>query len=528
MFKKIFILIFILLIIIIPSYIYKENFLIPKDDIILIPLDSRPVNTQNVELISKMWGKKIVMPPADTIDNYKNPGDYYKLKDWLNIAYKKNSIFAIIISAQQYLNGGLIASRDVKNYEDYKSRLEELTNFLKSNSRENIIVFSIIPRLTPTQFSDPEFYKYSSLLKQYSILKDKAAISKDEEYQLKITDIKEKIPKSVLEKYEDLFKINEEINKRLIQLTKEGYIKTLIIGLDDTQAYSISNMTARNLGEYAKQLNIHNRIYLLHGADEITMEIVARLANQYYNLNPSFHIIYDVNKPEKIILPYEGADLKKIVEEKINFIGGKIDSNGECILYVHTHENLGIKNDIQKYKNSGQIFGIADVAYANMSDKNLIDVLFDINPLSFLYAGWNTPSNAIGTVISEMSLKMVLDKSILPSYKKEEAIKSFIAFSFIRYTDDFAYQAVVRNKMYKWAESNNIAKDNIDKETADKELSIKMKPLINIIKGKYINKIVRIGNSSVIIKDIQVKVKYPWNRMFEIEVLPDVTIQIQR
>jgi phosphoribosyl-dephospho-CoA transferase len=70
-----------------------------------------------------------------------------------------------------------------------------------------------------------------------------------------------------------------------------------------------------------------------------------------------------------------------------------------------------------------------------------------------------------------------------------------------------------------------MAKDNIDKKTADEELSIKMKPLINTIKGKYIGELVKAGNSSVTIKDIEVEVRYPWNRMFEIEVLPEIILQ---
>ncbi|AEM79916.1 DUF4127 family protein [Thermoanaerobacter wiegelii] len=528
MFKKALWFVLTLCIFSLPASTYNEKFTMPKDDIIFIPLDSRPVNTQNVSLLTNMWGKNLILPPQNVLDDYTKPGNFEGLNEWLNEVIPKSNVYAVVISLQQYLNGGLIASRGIENYKNYEEKLSLLYKFLTENKNKNIIIFSIIPRLTPTQFSDYEYIKYSDMLKEFSKLSDKVDLFNQEKDKARLEEIRKSIPTDVLTKYTELFELNEEINKKLIEWTKEGYIKTLVIGIDDTQEFSMSNMAARKLDQYAKARHISDKVYVLHGADEIGMEITARLANEYYKRIPRFQVIYDVKEPNKIILPYEGANLKKIVEEKINFIGGKVDLSGECILYVHTHENLGIKNEIQKYKNRGQIFGIADVAYVNMADKKLIDVLFDLNPLSFLYAGWNTPSNTIGTVISEMSLKMVLDKSILPSYKEEDAIKSFIAFSFIRYADDFAYQADVRNKMYKWAEANHMSKDNVDRKTADEELSIKMKPFIDAIKEKYIGEIVKRENSFVTIKDIEVKVRYPWSRMFEIEVMPQVTLQNQR
>ncbi|ADD03469.1 hypothetical protein Thit_2258 [Thermoanaerobacter italicus Ab9] len=525
MIKRFLLVALILCVLFFPVSTYNEKFTLPKDDIIFIPLDSRPVNTQNVSLLTNMWGKKLILPPQHVLDDYTKPGNFEGLNEWLNEVIPKSNVYAVVISLQQYLNGGLIASRDIKNYKDYEERLSLLYKFLTENENKNIIIFSIIPRLTPTQFSDYQYIKYSDMIKEFSMLSDKVDLFNQEKDKVRLEEIRKSIPTDVLTSYTELFELNEVINKKLIEWTKEGYIKTLVIGIDDTQEFSMSNMIARKLEYYAKARQVSDNVYVLHGADEIGMEITARLANEYYKQVPRFQVVYDVKDPDKIILPYEGANLKKIVEEKINFIGGKIDLSGECILYVHTHENLGIKNEIQKYKNTGQIFGIADVAYVNMADKKLINVLFDLNPLSFLYAGWNTPSNTIGTVISEMSLKMLLDKSILPPYAEEDAIKSFISFSVIRYADDFAYQADVRNKMYKWAEANHMSKDSIDKKTADEELTIKMKPLINTIKKKYIGEIVKTGNSYFSIKDIEVKVKYPWSRMFEIEVLPTITLK---
>jgi hypothetical protein len=101
------------------------------DNIIFVPLDSRPVNTQNVSILTKMWGKNLILPPKNVLDDYTRPGDYEKLQNWLYKEASQDNVYAIVISVQQYINGGLIASRDIKNYNDYEKRLLTLYNFIK-------------------------------------------------------------------------------------------------------------------------------------------------------------------------------------------------------------------------------------------------------------------------------------------------------------------------------------------------------------------------------------------------------------
>ncbi|KAA5805989.1 DUF4127 family protein [Thermoanaerobacterium thermosaccharolyticum] len=500
------------------NYIRKSFAL--DDNIIFVPLDSRPVNTQNVSILTKMWGKNLILPPKNVLDDYTKPGNHEALKKWLNEEASKDNVYAIVISVQQYINGGLIASRDIKNYNDYKKRLLTLYNFIKKNKDKNIIIFSVIPRLKPTQFSDYQYIKYNQQIVEFSELKDIVDLYHRESDVKKLEKIESGIPTDLIKNYNNLFEINDVINQKLIDWTRDGYIKTLVIGNDDTSQYSMTNMVSRKLSQYVESHGISDKVYMLHGADEIGMEITARLANEYYKQKPRFRVIYDVSNPEKIVLPYEGADLKKIVEEKINFIGGKTDSNGELLLYVHTNKNLGIKSDIDKYKNIGQNFGIADVAYTNMADEKVVDAVLKDDPVDIMYAGWNTPSNAIGTVISEMALKAILDKKFLPIYKQDEAIRSFASFSFIRLADDYAYQAVVRNKMYEWAKSNGMSSDDIDIESSDKELSKEMKPILDKLESVYIGKTI-MGRK---LKKVDVEVKYPWKRMFEIMVQTQVEL----
>nr|WP_244262769.1 DUF4127 family protein [Thermoanaerobacter siderophilus] len=190
MFKKALWFVLTLCIFSLPASTYNEKFTMPKDDIIFIPLDSRPVNTQNVSLLTNMWGKNLILPPQNVLDDYTKPGNFEGLNEWLNEVIPRSNVYAVVISLQQYLNGGLIASRDIKNYKDYEERLSLLYKFLTENENKNIIIFSIIPRLTPTQFSDYQYVKYSDRLKEFSELSDKVDLFNQEKDKTRLEKIK--------------------------------------------------------------------------------------------------------------------------------------------------------------------------------------------------------------------------------------------------------------------------------------------------------------------------------------------------
>lgn len=51
---------------------YKDDIkYVSKDKIVFIPLDTRPVSLQNVEILAKAGGKELLVPPIDILDDYK-------------------------------------------------------------------------------------------------------------------------------------------------------------------------------------------------------------------------------------------------------------------------------------------------------------------------------------------------------------------------------------------------------------------------------------------------------------------------
>ncbi|MGJ7045393.1 hypothetical protein HNR52_001594 [Thermoanaerobacterium thermosulfurigenes] len=321
--------------------------------------------------------------------------------------------------------------------------------------------------------------------------------------------MKANIP-SYLFNYMAVIALEVIINEQIASNLKPNV--TFTIGLDDTTMKSMLKYSYDDLKTIIKN---YKNVYMLHGADEISMMTVAKILNEENGLKPSYKIVYEESGDENSYLPFEGGTVKEITEEKIGYIGGVMSQDAKNIIYIHMHKNYktGIKNVVSKYKISGQNFGVADVAKTNGGDKDLVDEILKDKLIKLIdaYSGWNTPSNSIGTVVAELSVKSYIDTT---KDKKdfEDMQKYYYAFTFIRYADDYIYQSIVRDAMQNWAKSNGFNPDNLtNKSEADEVLREKMKPYLDMLISIYDDCGIKIKGADV---------EYPWNRMFEIKVAP--------
>ena len=155
---------------------------------------------------------------------------------------------------------------------------------------------------------------------------------------------------------------------------------------------------------------------------------------------------------------------------------------------------------LKDYIAKGYPVGIADVAYANGADNALMeglkreDLLFKLRA----YAGWNTPTNSTGFAVAE---------GLLAERMTDDARDSLLL---TRYLDDWAYQANVRNKIARqlgWLRGSGVymslddkilgvqyRADRMMREFADNNL-----PPLPALR--------------------EIKVNFPWNRMFEADIV---------
>src|SRR5580658_7718435 len=80
------------------------------DRIILVPLDTRPAAGQFAQMIARIAGEDLRMPPYKTLGRFTTPGSPEGILAWLR-EQDLNHVETLIVSADMICYGGLIASR---------------------------------------------------------------------------------------------------------------------------------------------------------------------------------------------------------------------------------------------------------------------------------------------------------------------------------------------------------------------------------------------------------------------------------
>lgn len=147
---------------------------------------------------------------------------------------------------------------------------------------------------------------------------------------------------------------------------------------------------------------------------------------------------------------------------------------------------------------AGQNVAVADVGYANGADLKLLRLLKQKGLLFKLagYAGWNTSSNTLGTVIAQSML-----------YTHYGSTEEHLDFLSLRYAEDACYCAVVRTAMNNGiVEQMGFTKFMLDGPRGS---------VAAVIRGRLehaLNEYVNGPEGCVEITDCYM----PWNRTFEV------------
>ncbi len=119
------------------------------------------------------------------------------------------------------------------------------------------------------------------------------------------------------------------------------------------------------------------------------------------------------------------------------------------------------------YINKGYTVGILDIAFANGGDGKLADKMLNKIPLYRIagYAAWNTASNSLGTILSQMSAYMSCNENLAE-------IRNF-EFTLERIFDDYIYQSKVRRNINERLEAGGLNIWKLDEYKASVEMEVK-------------------------------------------------------
>lgn len=452
--------------------------------IAFIPIDNRPVCYTLAQQISEIDNNlKLLLPRREYLGNLKKTADTESILNWLQSI---DNVEGIIISLDTIAYGGLIPSRRSQDTtEEIKKRLQKLKNIL-IEKKAKVYAFSSIMRISNNNINEEEkeyWNKYGKKIFQYSYECHRKGL------------VETDIPPEILQDYLNTRQRNFEINKIYIEWQKQGIIDTLVFSKDDCAEFGFNVLEAQQLDRIIKENNLNALVKT--GADEIPLSLLSRAISEGKKIKIA-PVFLDPNHTNRIS-KYEDISVIDSVKGQIELAGCEcIDEKiADIILVVNnfTNEQGELVMGVHVDGFSGELnlpekpYFIADILNANGADNKFIDKFFEkqIDWNNFLgYAGWNTTGNTLGSAICCALIKHFAENINIEAFKKVQLV---------RFLDDWAYQANIRNKLkeeYSTPEINN--------------LSEKMQSYEKFLSKKFDVQFEKINYS------------FPWQRFFEIEV----------
>lgn len=448
----------------------------------LIPLDSRPVNTDLPQQLAKIGGVDVILPTDALQDQFLRASDTAGLMEWLNIQAPSTDV--LILHLNELVFGGLIQSRDPAQYQDAEQTMAALQSFLADpniRAKKTVLVY-ILPRLLPSQY-DPAMWKYEASLTAYSKLKHQLADAPgDPNLSAALEKQVNCIPREILDRYDALFVHAKAAGSTLLDWAAQGLADEVVIGLDDAASFGLNVLTFQSL-QRASEAQDQNQVYFLHGADELAALIIARHTLGLRN-SESFRSVFITSEDAKAIPRYESISLQDNFEEKRQYLyapPAKDESKRLSRRYdpwlqslfsfadpapplkyavLHTQSDLSGSEIDQAWQQiaalrgnaaDASLVGLADTAKINGASKAFIDGvgLASVYNQVDAYAGWNTAGNSLGTVMAHL---LFLEKGqTLKGPGRTAALEAHRSLQRLRLIDDYIFQSQVRDEFIQWS-----------------------------------------------------------------------------
>ena len=546
------------------------------EELLLVPLDSRPVCSTMVQKLGKLAGINVIVPPKELLDNYQEPAKSKKLWQWLQ--NKSANYNTSIISTDILLHGSLLQTRQhiasaqeqdyffselnklQKNITASPPRQSKYTNSTDStdSDKHQLQLFSVIPRLLVSDEVYPDCW-YQWHLMRYSQLLDMVQINGDYAMTKELIEYKEEIPADILSKYTSIFTQSQGFNERLLAhlLPKAKNSKNIantqvnatvatnaplfIIGQDDSSPFVLPHMTATKLARHIEEHIWQTQAQLTNGADEIAALLLTRHFLQQSHWQPKLFLAYGSPKTEFKHMPYMASSVGATLRNQAQLVGAQLveESNAaDIILFVHCGDadakpTAAEADHLARYFKHDKHVALIDLSANFEAEEMLLPLLLEqnisVNRLA-AYAGWNTFSNSSGTALAQsiiftgrlrqlQSQQSATDNPLLiPALYADN-----LNFTIERMLEDYYYQKRIHPQLRPYLESFGTTPTDLEPEEKQQTEYRIQERLSLYATWLYWRRLSRTPfyadtHKAYYLTDLTVGAKLPWNRIFEVDL----------
>jgi hypothetical protein len=496
--------------------------------VLFIPLDDRPATREMVLDLLPLLGVPWDTPPRDLLGHRRSPADVDALFRWAE--REAPSADALIVPAEMFVHGGLVASRlSVDPMEVLWRRLDRLVRLA---SRVPTYLSGVNPRVPAGGAGEEPGYweTYGESLRAYSGDLDAGEQSGDDARLRKALDALRDVPAAVVD---DLLRRRHRqllINLELLALAARGNLAALLIGQDDAAPLGLGRADLAVLRRF-RERSAAGRAHVSVGTDELGARLLARLAVDEAGRPPRVAVRYTYPEARRSVPRYEPSPLEETVASHLEAAGcERVEDGGDVLLWVHNFAGVQQREAIDQRgappapvrtvaaalveaSGRGLICGCADVRFANGADDALIRSLLARDDFSGLagYAGWNTCSNSLGTVVAQVVLTHAA-RTRLSEVRLRQVRRRVLTR---RLLDDWGYQAVVR----PFLGSDVVPRFGVNGSHLGEARATVQAAALKEFRERVIPPVERaLGPSGF------AGLSFPWDRLFEVDVhLPDAS-----
>ena len=431
--------------------------------IVLLPVDARPVVRQQVVQLVATADIDVVTPPTALLGHFRVPADCHALAEWLQAEAPMADGF--VISLDMLVYGGLVPSRFVQDdLPTLLSRLDLIPRLKVRFPHKPVYVFLATMRISNNNINAEEklyWADYGELIWRWSFYADKFAVTGDAAAKGIRDQTSTLIPIAVRDDYTATRKRNFAVALAALGLVGDDGINCLILPQDDTAAFGFNIAERRELERLVAERGLADVVRIYPGADEVAHTLCAYLVCGLTN-SATLKVFIAFSDPDgvgRLCARYEDRPILQSIDSQLAAAGAVTVeelADADVMLAIHTQgaeqgdwamqlplpTQPGIAASwwlsIAQAKKMAKPIALLDLAYANGGDPAMMVQFAAHMPFKELaaYAGWNTASNSIGSLLAQCSLAR---------WRYSEPANE--AAVCLRLVEDALYQSVWRQKI---------------------------------------------------------------------------------